>query len=219
MAIIIRTLAERIFDVIRERIVSGELPVDEPVRQDALATELGVSKIPLREALARLEQDGLLFSHANRGWFVRPMSAQEAEEIYDLRLAIEPPAAARACRLATDEDREAVMEAFKALDRAASDNLNAVAKCNREFHTLLVRPCNMMLTRQLIERLEILAERYVLAHLEPAGREDRAHLEHKTLLDVWLARDEEKVRSVLTHHIGSTLNDLRSHFMMAEAAA
>ncbi|MGO7251940.1 GntR family transcriptional regulator, partial [Rhizobium brockwellii] len=76
------------FTIIRERIISGDLPEEQPIRQDALANELGVSKIPLREALARLEQEGLLTSQANRGFFVRSLGAGEAEEIYELRLAL-----------------------------------------------------------------------------------------------------------------------------------
>src|SRR3546814_8314293 len=80
MSIVVRTLSERVFDIVREQIVVGELATDMPIRQDALAAELGVSKIPVREALARLEQEGLLISHPNRGYLVRPMSAAEADE-------------------------------------------------------------------------------------------------------------------------------------------
>ncbi|MDG6745705.1 GntR family transcriptional regulator, partial [Staphylococcus aureus] len=98
MSLVVRTLSEQIFTIIRERIISGDLPEEQPIRQDALANELGVSKIPLREALARLEQEGLLTSQANRGFFVRSLGAGEAEEIYELRLSIEPNAAARASR-------------------------------------------------------------------------------------------------------------------------
>lgn len=212
MTIVVRTLAERIFEVIRERIVEGKLPEREPVRQDALAAELGVSKIPLREALARLEHEGLLTSQANRGWFVRPMSADQAEEIYLLRLATEPAAVAFACQHATDADRAAALAAFKLLDAAANDDLNAVAVRNREFHVALVRPGGRLLTTQLVERLEVLAERYVLAHLAPAGRGDRAHLEHQALLDAWLAGEADAVQALLTQHIASTLDDLRAHF-------
>ncbi|WP_395335892.1 GntR family transcriptional regulator [Novosphingobium sp. BL-8H] len=212
MTIVVRTLAERIFDVIRERIVEGKLPVMEPVRQDALAAELGVSKIPLREALARLEHEGLLTSQANRGWFVRPMSSDQAEEIYQLRLSIEPAAAAYASTLAEEADREAAIKAFEVLDAAASGNLTDVAVRNREFHVALVRPAKRLLTTQLVERLEVLAERYVLAHLEPAGRGDRAHTEHRDLLEAWLAGDAPRVKSLLTSHIASTLEDLRAHF-------
>jgi DNA-binding GntR family transcriptional regulator len=212
VTIVVRTLAERIFEVIRERIVEGKLPDREPVRQDALAAELGVSKIPLREALARLEHEGLLTSQANRGWFVRPMSADQAEEIYLLRLATEPVAAAFSCGRATDEDKQAAIKAFERLDAAAHDNLNDVAVRNREFHVALVRPGGRLLTTQLVERLEVLAERYVLAHLEPAGRGDRAHEEHQALLDAWLAGQADTVQALLTQHIASTLDDLRAHF-------
>lgn len=210
--IVVHTLAERIFDLIRERIVEGKLPVMEPVKQGALADELGVSKIPLREALARLEHEGLLSSQPNRGWFVRPMSTDQAEEIYGLRLAVEPAAAAYACHIASDADRDTARQAFEALDAAAKDRLNDVAVRNRAFHVALVRPGNRFLTTQLVERLEVLAERYVLAHLAPAGRDDRAHVEHRQLLDAWVAADADAVRMLLTRHISSTLDDLRAHF-------
>jgi DNA-binding GntR family transcriptional regulator len=216
VTIVVRTLAERIFDVIRERIVEGKLPVMEPVRQDALAAELGVSKIPLREALARLEHEGLLTSQANRGWFVRPMSSDQAEEIYLLRLAIEPAAAAYACSVADENDHKAAVQAFEVLDAAAKENLSDVAVRNREYHVSLVRPGKRLLTTQLVERLEVLAERYVIAHLEPAGRGDRAHTEHSELLDTWLAGDAAKVQSLLTQHIASTLDDLRAHFTASQ---
>jgi DNA-binding GntR family transcriptional regulator len=217
VTIVVRTLAERIFDVIRERIVEGKLPVMEPVRQDALAAELGVSKIPLREALARLEHEGLLTSQANRGWFVRPMSSDQAEEIYLLRLAIEPAAAAYACTVADENDRKAAVNAFEVLDAAAKDNLSDVAVRNREYHVALVRPGKRLLTTQLVERLEVLAERYVIAHLEPAGRGDRAHTEHRELLDTWLTGDAAKVQTMLTQHIASTLDDLRAHFTASQS--
>lgn len=216
VTIVVRTLAERIFDVIRERIVEGKLPEMEPVRQDALAAELGVSKIPLREALARLEHEGLLTSQANRGWFVRPMSQDQAEEIYMLRLDIEPAAAAHACRLADEADKAAARQAFDVLDAAARSNLGDVAVRNREFHVSLVRPGKRLLTTQLVERLEVLAERYVYAHLQPAGRGDRAHAEHHDLLESWLAGDAARVKELLTAHIASTLDDLRAHFTASQ---
>lgn len=212
MTIVVRTLSQRIFDVIRERIIAGALAEREPVRQDALAAELGVSKIPLREALARLEHEGLLTGEANRGWFVRPMSADQAEEIYQLRLSIEPAAAAYACKYADEADKQAAIKAFELLDAAAHEDPSNVAVRNREFHVALVRPGGRLLTTQLVERLEVLAERYVLAHLQPAGRGDRAHLEHKALLDTWLAGDGKQLKILLKSHISSTLSDLRTYF-------
>jgi DNA-binding GntR family transcriptional regulator len=212
MVIVVRTLSERVFEIVREQIVSGKLPEDTPLRQDALASELGVSKIPLREALARLEQEGLLKSHANRGYFVQPMSAEQVDEIFALRLAIEPRAAAFAARRATDEDRARATKAYDDLETAANSNLADVAMRNRDFHTALVRAGGKLLTTQLVERLAILAERYVIAHLQPAGRDARAHLEHRGLIDAWLDRDGPQVEKRLKAHIQGTLTDLREQF-------
>lgn len=212
MSIVVRTLSEQVFEIIRERVITGMLPRNVPIRQDALANELGVSKIPLREALARLEQEGLLTSQANRGYFVRPMSTAEAEELFELRLLLEPPAAALGAANADENDRAATLEAFEALDSAASNNLASVASCNRTFHTALVRPSGRVLTTQLVERLTVLSERYVIAHLKPAGREHRAHLEHRDLLDAWLAADGATVERLLAAHIQATLDDLRAEF-------
>lgn len=209
MGIIVRTLSEQVFDVVREQIVSGQIASDVPIRQDALAAELGVSKIPLREALARLEQEGLLTSQPNRGYFVRAMSIEEAEEIFALRLALEPDAAALAAASATKDEREQVRDAFARLDRAADENLNEVALRNRELHTVLVRPAGRPLTMQLIERLALMAERYVIAHLGPAGRDARAHREHRGLVKAWLSGDEKSVKQRLAAHIQGTLDDLK----------
>lgn len=212
MSIVVRTLSERVFEVVRERIVDGTLPTGLPIRQDALAAELGVSKIPLREALARLEQEGLLSSHANRGYFVRPMSMEEVDEIYALRLAVEPAAAAYAASRADDAARAAAVEAFEALDNAANSKLAEVAVCNRDFHVALVRPGGRLLTTQLVERLSVIAERYVVAHLEPAGRESRAHKEHRMLLDAFLAGEGDRLDALLRQHIQATLDDLKVQF-------
>lgn len=212
MSIVVRTLSEQVFEIVREQIVTGKLAGHTAIRQDALATELGVSKIPLREALARLEQEGLLTSHANRGYSVQPMSADEADDIFALRLSIEPQAAAYASTVANDSDRAIAILAFEELDNAASERLAEVAIRNRVFHTALVRPGRRLLTTQMVERLAILAERYVVAHLRPAGRESRAHLEHRELLDAWLARDDDRMLALLTSHIQSTLTDLRGQF-------
>ncbi|WP_294235387.1 GntR family transcriptional regulator [uncultured Sphingomonas sp.] len=210
--IVVQTLADRIFAIVRERIVAGTIPADRTIRQDALAAELGVSKIPLREAMARLEQEGLLDGVANRGYMIAPLSAAQAEDIYGLRLKLEPAAAAQAAMVATDEDRAKLVAAFDALDQAAASDLARVAICNRQFHMAMVRPIRRPLTIQLIRQLAILAERYVVAHLQPAGRDARAHLEHREQLDAFMARDGARLQALLDGHIRSTLTDLKGGF-------
>ncbi|MBB3348905.1 GntR family transcriptional regulator [Sphingomonas sp. BK069] len=219
VSIIARTLSDRVFEIVRERIVTGELRGNMPIRQDALASELGVSKIPLREALARLEQEGLLTSQANRGYSVQPMSAAQADEIFALRLSIEPAASASAAMAADEAGRQGALAAFHALDEAASSNLAEVAVRNRVFHIALVRPAGRRLTTSLVERLGILAERYTVAHLAPAGRDARAHVEHQGLIDSWMARDAAAHERLLHDHIAGTLADLRAQFAAGAVAA
>ncbi|MGH6781177.1 MAG: GntR family transcriptional regulator, partial [Sphingomonadaceae bacterium] len=140
MNIIVRTLSDQLFELVRRRILAGDISADLPIKQDMLAAELGVSKIPLREALARLEQDGLVTSQPNRGFFVCPMTASEAEEIFALRLQIEPDAVGFGTLAATDSDRALAREAFRALSSRSGPDDVTIGERNRAFHLALVRP-------------------------------------------------------------------------------
>jgi DNA-binding GntR family transcriptional regulator len=198
----------RLADLLRERILAGEAEPGRPIRQDALAAEFGVSKIPLREAMARLEQEGLLGSEANRGYHVRPLSASEAREIYALRLKLEPELGALAAERADVEEQAAAARALDALDRTVRNHDAAVGALNQAFHLALVRPAQRPVTLAIVERLHVLSQRYVRKHLEPLGRDSRANEEHRTLLDAWLGRDRKAVSRLLRAHIGQTLRDL-----------
>ncbi|MES2337219.1 MAG: GntR family transcriptional regulator [Pseudomonadota bacterium] len=204
MTIVIRTLSERVFAIVRDQIVAGTLPAGQAIRQDALAADLGISKIPLREALARLEQDGLLNSVTNRGYVVRGLSIADAEEICALRLCIEPEAVARAAGVASAKERDDAMRAYAALGQGGDD----AAARSLDFRLALVRPGNRPLTAQLVERLAILAERYVVAYPPPPDRV--AHNDdHRALIEAWMARDGAGVADVLRQQIGRALDDLR----------
>jgi DNA-binding GntR family transcriptional regulator len=209
MSIVVRTISDQAYDLMRERILTGALAGGSPVRQDAVAVELGVSKIPLREALTRLEQDGLLSSFPNRGFVVRSMSAEEAEEVYELRLKLEPDAAAEACLLVGRADQDAAREALAQMEQAMERGDPQHMVLNRAFHMALIRPGVGLVTCQILERLNVLAERYVRVHLEPVGRDARANAEHRELLNAWVAREPELVRALLSEHIRATLIDVR----------
>lgn len=209
MTIAVSNLSDRLAIVVRDRILSGLVAPDLPIRQDALAAELGVSKIPLREALTRLEQEGLIHSQANRGYFVRPMTTREVEEVYALRLKLEPDATAAASLLASEAEQRLATETMAALDEATGLHGESVGALNRAFHLALIRPGGQLVTTHILERLQVLSERYVRKHLEPLGRDERANEEHRQLLDAWLARDGEGVTALTHAHIGKTLFDLR----------
>jgi DNA-binding GntR family transcriptional regulator len=209
MSFVIRNLSDQLVDVVRNRILSGVVNDDQPIRQDALAAELGVSKIPLREALTRLEQEGLLRSQANRGYFVRPMSAAEAEEVYELRLKLEPDIMALAAVRATDQERAHAQSVFDALYELTHEHGEGVGAFNRALHQALYAPSGQLVTVNILDRLQVLSERYVRKHLEPLGRDERANEEHREMLETWLARDAEAMRALARAHTIKTLEDLR----------
>ncbi|KQN82424.1 GntR family transcriptional regulator [Sphingomonas sp. Leaf67] len=217
--IIIRNLSDQLVDLVRDRILAGRVEQDRAIRQDALAAELGVSKIPLREALTRLEQEGLLRSRANHGYFVRELTIDEAEEVYALRLRLEPDIAAAAAVRATEAERETATRTLARLDAATNAHGGGVGAFNRAFHLALLRPSRQPITTTVLERLHVLGERYVRKHLEPLGRDQRANDEHAELLDRWLARDAAAVREAMYGHIEQTVVDLRREFQSDAPAA
>lgn len=208
MNIVVRPLSDQTYEIVRRRILVGAMQPGTAVRQDVIAAELGVSKIPLREALGRLEQDGLLKSFPNRGYVVRNLSTDEASEVFALRLKLEPGAVADACRKATPEDHAAAQAALEALEAELAKPDGDHVSFNRDFHLALVRPGGHI-TFQLMERLQILAERYVRVHLEPNGRDERASHEHREILDAWIRGDAKKVEALSANHIKGTLSDLK----------
>lgn len=209
MELEVRNLSERLTEILRDSILSGEIGSGVAIRQDALAARLKVSKIPLREALARLEQDGLVRSQPNRGFFVSPLSAEEAEEVFALRLQLEPDMAALACDRANDRQREDVKRALNLLDADRTAEKPNIAKLNRGFHLALIRPAARPITLLLIERLHVIADRYVHKHLETKGRDLRAEAEHGEILNAWLDRNSDGVKAAVRSHLEHTLADLR----------
>ena len=150
-----------------------------------------------------------MLSEANRGFFVRPLSTAEAEDVYALRLKIEPDAIALAAVRATAADHRIAIDTLATLDRVTDAHGDGVGAFNRAFHLALIRPGKQAVTVNILERLHALSERYVRKHLEPLGRDERANEEHRELLDAWLARDTDRLTALTRDHIEKTLDDLR----------
>ena len=205
----VRSLPEQLVVAVRNRILAGHFVPDIPLRQGVLAAELGVSKIPLREALTRLEEEGLLSSQVKRGYFVRPMTAGELEEIFALRLSLEPNAVAMAARHATEADHRLAYDILEAFDRVMDQDGDGLGALNRAFHLSLIRPGGQPVTAHILERLQVLSERYVRKHLDPLGRNERAIEEHRQMLQAWTVRDCKSIAALTKAHIGKTLSDLR----------
>src|SRR5262245_19519843 len=113
-----QTLTSMTVDAIRERILRGNYPEGEPLRQDAIGAELGVSRIPVREALRQLEAEGLVIFNPHRGAIVSVLSLKQIREVFELRAEIEGDLIRRAVPLMQAEDHDKADEILDAYDDA-----------------------------------------------------------------------------------------------------
>ena len=206
---LVQSMTSQLIIRFRDRILAGIYAPGSALRQDSLAAEFGTSKIPVREALVQLQSEGLVDIFPNRGFQVRPLASAELDEVFRLRLQIEPAAVAQGARLATLDDHAAARNALEQLNQAtAAGEFAASGQLNRAFHLLLIVPRLQPVAAEILSRLHTLAQRYVQAHLRPEGRAKRATREHAALLKAWSLGKSKEARALIHVHIKSTREDL-----------
>jgi DNA-binding GntR family transcriptional regulator len=204
-----RTMSGQITARIREKILTGVYPPGSALLQDVIAAEFGVSKIPVREALVQLRAEGLVDVFAHRGFQVRPLSSREVDEVFRLRLQVEPAAVAEGARRAQPEDHDATRLAFDNLkDALTAGELYDSGELNRAFHIALIVPRLQPVTAEMLSRLHTLSQRYVRMHLLPPGRVHRANEQHARLYEAWISRNAEETVRLTQMHIETTRDDL-----------
>jgi len=197
------SLAEAVVGAVRSGITAGELVPDETYSVYQLADLLGVSRSPVREALLRLAEAGLVRIDRNRGFRVLTPLAHDIEEIFDIRLALEPTAARRAAEHATDAQREQVREAFEAM-RVATDDEARFWVADHAVHDSLLRAGGNQRAATIIERL-----RATTALLGPptttAGRTlSEIRDEHEPIVTAILRRDGDAAEQAMRDHLEHT---------------
>jgi len=165
-------------------IVAGELPAGTKLNEAALAQMLGVSRGPIREAFRALEESGLVRLAKNRGVFVRQVSVEEADEIYELRAILDEYAGRKVAQNASSADIQALHALVARMDDAAANvDLDAYYRANVEFHELVVTlagNAKLLLTyRRLVNELHL----YRRAALAQQGALPLSASEHHAIVD------------------------------------
>lgn len=184
-------------DLLRERIVTLAIPPGETIRQDALAHELGVSKIPVREALSRLEVAGLVQYVTNRGFATVPLTVEELDDIFHLRLLVEPATAAIGAERADEQAREAVRGAAAEL-AAAGSSLANTARQRKALLLAFLAPARRPATEYLVRRMFYLAERYLPESPDARGMNE-GNLD--ALAEAWLKAQAPKVEQLYSDRL------------------
>jgi DNA-binding GntR family transcriptional regulator len=193
------TRAEWVDQRVRTAILTGELTPGARLVTTQLAEELGVSATPLRESLRRLAADGLVDLPAHGVARVSELSAQDAEEVYELRLRLEPDALARSIRRSDGTHRDEVAAAYQALEQVATPA--EALEAHRAFHAALISRCDSRWLLRLCALLADHATRYALASTPARGSRGAALDEHRGLRDAVLAGDAEGAEALLTAHL------------------
>jgi DNA-binding GntR family transcriptional regulator len=197
-----QTLSGMTVDALRERILHGHYPEGEPLRQDALAEELGVSRIPVREALRQLEAEGLVTFNPHRGAVVSTLSLSEIEELFELRALIELDLFRRAVPRIATEDVTRAKEILDAYETALRNgDVSAWGEMNWQFHSTLFAPADRPFTLSVAQKLHQQCDRYLRMQLALTHGELRANEEHRAILAAVRKKDTRRASDLLREHI------------------
>ena len=192
---------QSIADSLRVEILRGKLQGGQPLKQDEIAAQFGVSKIPVREALMQLKAEGLVTFYPNRGAFVSKLSAAEADEIYVMRIALEKEILARAIPHLTVSHFKQAGEILSVIDR--EENIAKWGELNWEFHSTLYWPANLPRVMQTIQTLHTNIARYLVLYLAGMDYQKKSQREHRALLQACRAGEVEKAKDILDDHLSS----------------
>ena len=194
------TLSDRVTHLLREHILSGALPAGEPLKQEKLSGQFGISMGVLREALRTLHSDGLVTILPNRGASVSDLSASEAEEIFDIRTYLELGVLELALPRMTKKHSDA---AKKILDRLeGTKDTSKWPELNRRFHEILYAAAERPKLMSMIGTMHDNVERYMRLYLDALNSQKLSQKEHRDLLEACCKKDLQEAQFVLRQHIG-----------------
>ncbi|MDB5897439.1 MAG: hypothetical protein JWP22_1792 [Ramlibacter sp.] len=199
---IAQTTSAAVLQLLRQSLDRGRWASGTPLRQEEIATEMGVSRVPVREAMFQLQAEGLVEVRPNKGVYVRTISATDLRELFRLRCLIESDVLTDAIPLHTAVTLNRVDTVQAALDKAHSvaDWLAG----DREFHEALYAPAQRSESMNVVRRLRYLVDRFYFSRLKPSTRAQGWHEEHHALIRAVRRRDAKAATRLLQSHLAQT---------------
>ena len=188
----------QVADALRDEILQGKLQPAEKLNQSAIADQFGVSKIPVREALHRLEADGLITFQPNGNATVSSLSIEELDQIYAMRIVLEKLLLEAAFPNMQEVDLIKAENALRLIDH--EQNVYQWMMLDWTFHHALYRPSQMALVIQNADKLYINAVRYFVAH-KLLSYQARSQVEHRVILEACQQKDVTQALEALENHL------------------
>jgi len=197
----VATKAEAVYQELRSRILDGSIKPASTLNQEALAATLGLSITPLREALRRLEAEGLVRLTAHRTMTIAPLTRRELNELYAVRLQLDPFAAALTAEQAPDAT---LVEIQQLAGRRVNRTPRALLQHTRTFHHAIYSSCGNLVLIGVLDQLWNRTDRYRLIVLQNRIQERAAEEEHREIAAALLGRDVTGVADLVHRHVLKT---------------
>lgn len=208
-----KPLREIVFETIREAIIAGDLQPGERLMEVQMAEELGVSRTPVREAIRKLELEGLVIMVPRKGAYVADISMRDLAEVFEIRRALEGLAAELAAERATDEEIEELERMLvKISDTIEKDDIKQTIELDTQFHELLYAVSRNERLRGILSQLREQIHRFRLQSLARPGRMRVALEEHRSIVEAIADRDPEVAKNRASDHIESAENALMGSY-------
>jgi DNA-binding GntR family transcriptional regulator len=207
-----KSLATEVADKLREKILRGELREGEQLRQEAIAAEFQMSQIPVREALRRLEAEGLVTINLYRGAVVSALPSDEIEDLFEIRAVLESTILRRAIPHLTEEDLQQAESILDAYERALTDpsDTDRWSELHWQFHSTLYAAAKRARFMSLIQTINMNADRYIRLHIRfSRDLHHQVKNEHRRILEHCRARDVKAATELLERHIRNAGHEMK----------
>ncbi len=201
-------LPEAVYQQLRTAILTGVFRPGQPLRQEDVARQLGVSRGPLREALPRLEAEGMINSEPHRGAYVLSLAPKEIAEVFELRAMLEASLAGLAARHRSDGTVARLRELTESMETLGGSCLPGDRlrwfELNYEFHNRLLSSAGRRHHLRILDMVRVLAEPYIRMETNLTGNLDEAQQEHRDLLEAYSSGDSERLSWLARLHVQHT---------------
>lgn len=195
-------LRDVVFNTLRQAILKGELKPGERLMEIALAERLGVSRTPIREAMRKLEQEGLVVMIPRRGAQVASITEKDLNDVLEVRIALENMAIEKACARMTEEETEKLKAAAKTFeDTIAEGNLVHLAEADMAFHEIIYQASDNVCLMQVLSNLREQIYRYRVEYLKDEEMRRQLAREHQQLTRALAERNAKDARELSYDHI------------------
>jgi len=199
-----KPLREIVYETLRDAIINQILKPGERLMEIQLADEMGVSRTPVREAIRKLELEGLIVMVPRRGAYVAGISMKDIHEVFEVRGALEALAAKLAAERITNEELEEMERRLvQEAEETVANNLRSIVEIDTSFHELLYKAARNSRLIQFINNLQEQLHRFRSASLARPGRSKTALEEHKKIVEALAERNAKLAEKLAIEHIGN----------------